>query len=111
MFGVIELSETMVAAGADKTPLQQTTESAYRQVFALLETLHYPYLFRFWNYIVAIDTHSFGLERYRQFNQGRQDVFLAPPIWRIAWVTHSRQSISRLMCAARICCCKLRPPR
>lgn len=77
LFGVIVLPETMFAAGADKTPLQQATESAYRQVFALLDTLRYPYLFRFWNYIADINTHSFGQERYRQFNLGRQDAFLA----------------------------------
>lgn len=77
LFGVIALSETLFEAGAGKTPLQQTTESAYSQVFELLDTLHYPYLFRFWNYIADINTHSFGLERYRQFNLGRQDAFLA----------------------------------
>ena len=77
LFGVIVLPETLFAADADKTPLQQATESAYRQVFALLDTLHYPYLFRFWNYIADINTHSFGLERYHQFNLGRQDAFLA----------------------------------
>lgn len=77
LFGAIVLPETMFEAGAGKTPLQQATESAYRQVFALLDTLHYPYLFRFWNYIADINTHSFGLERYRQFNLGRQDAFLA----------------------------------
>ena len=77
LFGVIVLPETMFAAGADKTPLQQATESAYRQVFALLDMLRYPHLFRFWNYIADINTHSFGQERYRQFNLGRQDAFLA----------------------------------
>ena len=77
LFGVMALSEAMFAGGADKTPLQQATESAYRQVFALLDTLGYPYLFRFWNYIADINSHSFGLERYRQFNLGRQDAFLA----------------------------------
>ena len=77
LFGVTVLSETMFEACADKTPLQQATESAYRQMFALLDTLHYPYLFRCWNYIADINTHSFGLERYRQFNLGRQDAFLA----------------------------------
>lgn len=77
LFGVITLSETLFEASADKTPLQQATESAYRQVFALLDTLHYPYLFRFWNYIADINAHSFGMERYRQFNLGRQDAFLA----------------------------------
>jgi enamine deaminase RidA (YjgF/YER057c/UK114 family) len=77
LFGVIVLSETLFAAAAEKTPLQQAAESSYRQMFALLDTLHYPYLFRCWNYIADINTHSFGLERYRQFNQGRQDAFLA----------------------------------
>lgn len=77
LFGVMALSETMFAGSTDKTPLQQATESAYRQVFALLDTLRYPYLFRFWNYIADINSHSFGLERYRQFNLGRQDAFLA----------------------------------
>ncbi len=77
LFGVIVLPETMFEFGPDKSPLQQATESAYRQVFALLDTLRYPYLFRFWNYIADINAHSFGLERYHQFNLGRQDAFLA----------------------------------
>ena len=77
LFGVMELSEALFETAVDKTPLQQTTEAAYRQVFALLEQLRFPYLFRFWNYIADINAHSFGLERYRQFNQGRQDAFLA----------------------------------
>lgn len=81
LFGVMVLPETTFKADADtdnhKTPLQQATESAYRQVFTLLDTLRYPYLFRFWNYIADINAHSFGLERYHQFNLGRQDAFLA----------------------------------
>lgn len=79
LFGVIILpdADTDTRIDNDKTPLQQATESAYRQVFALLDTLHYPHLFRFWNYITDINGHSFGLERYRQFNLGRQDAFLA----------------------------------
>ena len=77
LFGVIALTETMFDAGADKTPLQQAAESAYHQVFALLDSLRYPYLFRIWNYIADINSLSFGLERYRQFNLGRQDAFLA----------------------------------
>jgi hypothetical protein len=53
LFGVIVLSETLFAAAAEKTPLQQATESSYRQMFALLDTLHYPYLFRCWNYMLT----------------------------------------------------------
>jgi len=77
LFGIVLLSEAQFTEQPDKTPLQQATESAYRQVFGLLDTLDYPYLFRFWNYIADINTHSFGLERYRQFNLGRQEAFLA----------------------------------
>jgi chorismate lyase / 3-hydroxybenzoate synthase len=77
LFGVIVLPETMADADADKTPLQQATESAYRQVFSLIDTLRYPYLFRCWNYIADINSHSFGLERYQQFNLGRQAAFIA----------------------------------
>ena len=77
LFGAIALPETMFEAGAGKTPLQQAAESAYRQVFAMLDTLRFPYPFRFWNYIADINTHSFGQERYHQFNLGRQDAFLA----------------------------------
>lgn len=77
VFGVVLLSESQFSAKPDRTPLQQATESAYRQIFDLLERLEYPYLFRFWNYIASINTHSFGLERYWQFNLGRQEAFLA----------------------------------
>ena len=77
LFGVLVLTEPMERTDADKTPLQQTTESAYQQVFALLDQLRYPYLFRVWNYIADINVQSFGLERYQQFNLGRQDAFLA----------------------------------
>lgn len=77
LFGVIEQPETGFIAREGKTPLQQATEFAYRQIFALIELMRYPYLFRFWNYIADINGHSFELERYRQFNLGRQDAFLA----------------------------------
>lgn len=75
LFGVMVLPEPI--SGAGKTPLQQATELAYHQVFTLLDTLRFPYLFRVWNYLADINTHSFGLERYHQFNLGRQDAFLA----------------------------------
>ena len=75
LYGVINLPEADATEG--RTPLQQATESAYHQLFALLDTLHFPYLFRVWNYMADINLHSFGLERYQQFNQGRQDAFLA----------------------------------
>jgi hypothetical protein len=77
LFGVIALSESDFEATVDKTPLQQATEFAYSEIFALLETLQYPHLFRFWNYIVDINGISHGLERYWQFNMGRHDAFIS----------------------------------
>jgi enamine deaminase RidA (YjgF/YER057c/UK114 family) len=77
LFGVISVSESAFEATPDKTPLQQATEVAYREIFTLIETLQYPHLFRFWNYIADINTVSFELERYWQFNMGRYDAFVA----------------------------------
>ncbi|WP_198674609.1 Rid family hydrolase [Rhodoferax ferrireducens] len=77
LFGVIELAETDAGPDATSTPLQFATERAYRQIFGVLETLGYPFLFRLWNYMADINGHSHGQERYRQFNLGRQDAFLA----------------------------------
>ncbi|MHB8759751.1 MAG: chorismate transformation enzyme, FkbO/Hyg5 family [Thiobacillus sp.] len=75
LFGCVELDES---AGTDgKTPLQAATEAAYGSVFALLEARGYRDVLRFWNYFPAINTESHASERYRQFNVGRQDAFLA----------------------------------
>jgi enamine deaminase RidA (YjgF/YER057c/UK114 family) len=76
VFGVLALPETQFEAHADKTPLQQAAESAYGQVFALLDRLRFPQVLRFWNYFADINADSFGLERYRQFNFGRQAAFV-----------------------------------
>jgi chorismate lyase/3-hydroxybenzoate synthase len=76
IFGVIALAEADFS-NTDSPPLQQATEAAYRQIGALQDELHYPYVFRFWNYMADINGHSNGLERYRQFNLGRQQALLA----------------------------------
>ncbi|MDD4929324.1 MAG: hypothetical protein PHP85_08615 [Gallionella sp.] len=77
LFGVIALNEALFDATDDKTPLQQATASAYCQIFALLDAMPFPYLFRVWNYIARINEKSFDLERYQQFNRGRQEAFMA----------------------------------
>jgi chorismate lyase/3-hydroxybenzoate synthase len=76
IFGVIALAEADFS-NTDTPPLQQATEAAYQQIGALLDALRYPYVFRFWNYMADINGHSNGLERYRQFNLGRQHALLA----------------------------------
>jgi chorismate lyase / 3-hydroxybenzoate synthase len=77
LFGVIQMSETAFQTVTNQTPLQQATESAYCQIFSLIEQLQFPHIFRFWNYIADINVVSDQLERYRQFNIGRYNAFLA----------------------------------
>jgi enamine deaminase RidA (YjgF/YER057c/UK114 family) len=74
LFGILQVDEPVEAS---TSPLQQTTESAYRQIFALMASLGYPVSLRFWNYIAGINKVTHGLERYRQFNLGRQEAYLA----------------------------------
>ena len=74
LFGVIEFDENFFA-GAE-SPLQAATEEAYRRIFRLIEREGLPHLWRVWNYLADINRESDGLERYRQFNIGRQDAFL-----------------------------------
>ncbi|MDR3390815.1 MAG: hypothetical protein P4L77_03685 [Sulfuriferula sp.] len=76
LFGVIQLDESADDA-VQSSALQCSTERAYRQIFELLDKLGYPYVYRFWNYMADINRDSDGLERYRQFNLGRQDAFIA----------------------------------
>ena len=76
LFGVITLDETAYPFNGTAS-LQQAAEAAYRQIFALQDALGYPCLHRCWNYMADINGISHDLERYRQFNVGRQLAFLA----------------------------------
>lgn len=72
LFGIIEVDETSFASDS---PLRAATDAVYREIFALLDAKNYPHLWRIWNYIPAIHDEEAGLERYRQFNVGRQQAF------------------------------------
>lgn len=76
LYGVIELDEADFAGTADESPLQAASAEAYRRIFRLLDSQGLPHLWRVWNYLAAINLEIGGLERYRQFNIGRQDAFL-----------------------------------
>jgi len=76
LFGVIEFSEADFS-GMPVPPLQAASQAAYERIFALLDGQKLPYLWRVWNYLADINGEHDGLERYRQFNIGRQDAFLA----------------------------------
>jgi len=82
LFGSVALSESDVPelsgeAGGNESPLQRITKLAFQEIFGLLDKLNYPHLLRIWNYFPAINVESHGLERYRQFNVGRQQAFAA----------------------------------
>lgn len=83
LFGAVCLHEAdfdpqhVATNGEPDTALRRATERAYRELFALLDGEGYPHLLRVWNYLPAINKVEHGLERYRQFNIGRQDAFLA----------------------------------
>lgn len=76
LYGVIELDESLFIGDSERSPLQAASEEAYRCLFRLLEAQELPHLWRVWNYLADINGESHGLERYRQFNIGRQDAFL-----------------------------------
>ncbi len=76
LFGVIDLDEAE-SADDGRPPLQAASEAAYERIFRLLELHELPHLWRVWNYMADINAVSHGLERYRQFNIGRRDAFMA----------------------------------
>ncbi|WP_293776266.1 hypothetical protein [uncultured Oxalicibacterium sp.] len=76
LFGVIALKDNDTAVEDNAaSPLQAAAHAAYRQIFSLLHAQGFPYVLRFWNYMAAINADTHGLERYRQFNLGRQQAF------------------------------------
>jgi chorismate lyase / 3-hydroxybenzoate synthase len=77
LYGVVDVDEADFPATGGALPLQRATESAYRRIFALLDRQGYPHLWRAWNYLAEINVVQDGLERYRQFNIGRHDAFVA----------------------------------
>lgn len=77
LFGVIDLDEAEFAAVPGRPPLQVASEAAYDRIFRLLDAQKLPYLWRVWNYMADINAETHGLERYRQFNIGRRDAFIA----------------------------------
>ncbi len=59
------------------TALRAATDAGYRELFECIEGAGYPHLLRMWNYLPRINAIEDGLERYRQFNIGRQEAFVA----------------------------------
>lgn len=70
LFGAVRLAESAGDLGVN-------TAAAYRQIFAALDELAFPHLWRVWNFIPHINAEAAGLERYRRFNVARQEAFAA----------------------------------
>jgi chorismate lyase / 3-hydroxybenzoate synthase len=71
LVGSVRLEER--AAGG----LRAATQRAYASIFTLLDRSECRIPLRFWNYVPRINETLDGLERYRHFNIGRQEAFLA----------------------------------
>jgi chorismate lyase/3-hydroxybenzoate synthase len=56
--------------------LAEAARQAYEALFSALQDSGCPHPLRLWNYLPRINADSGGLERYRQFNIGRQQAFL-----------------------------------
>jgi chorismate lyase/3-hydroxybenzoate synthase len=65
-----------IAAAAASGDLTDLSRQVYADIFATLAQTSMPHLVRLWNYLPDINLAQAGLERYRQFNLGRQQAFL-----------------------------------
>ena len=84
LLGAIDLSET--TDRADDEGLSDLSHRAYSDLFKALDEAGTPHLLRIWNYLPRINGFNdsdgsaagqgTGLERYRQFNFGRQQAFM-----------------------------------
>jgi enamine deaminase RidA (YjgF/YER057c/UK114 family) len=75
LFGIVALDEAEFSTTGTTSPLQATTQAAYERIFLILKKEEFSYPLRFWNYMSDINGISHDLERYRQFNLGRQQAF------------------------------------
>jgi chorismate lyase / 3-hydroxybenzoate synthase len=56
--------------------LAEAARAAYAALFEALDACGRPHPLRLWNYLPRINVEAQGLERYRQFNIGRQQAFV-----------------------------------
>jgi chorismate lyase / 3-hydroxybenzoate synthase len=71
MLGAIDLDEAFEQQGVAALARQ-----AYRDLFEALRQTGCSHLLRIWNYLPQINGDGGGMERYRQFNAGRQEAFV-----------------------------------
>jgi chorismate lyase/3-hydroxybenzoate synthase len=71
LFGALTIAE-----GRDR-PLEAATQAAYLELFDHIEKTGYPHLIRVYHYLPRITQDETGVERYRRFNLGRHEAFVA----------------------------------
>ena len=64
------------AETGDDAGMQAAAHRAYADLFHVLAESASPHLLRLWNYFPGINADGGGVERYRQFNAGRQQAFI-----------------------------------
>lgn len=77
LFGTVSVEESAFRGADGVSALQQATRQVYSELFAALDEAGFPGLLRVWNYLPRINAIEDGVERYRQFNIGRQEAFSA----------------------------------
>ena len=71
LFGSLTLEQ-----GAGET-LQTLSKQAYTRIFEFIDHHNYRNMLRVWHYLPQINDDENGLERYRGFNVGRHEAFVA----------------------------------
>jgi chorismate lyase / 3-hydroxybenzoate synthase len=75
LFGSLTIAEHAIDARGEAKALLHATESAYQEIFDVLDETEHLHLIRIWNYLPEINAHAGGDERYRHFNSARQTAF------------------------------------
>ena len=77
LFGFIALNEADFPPTSEASTIQLASHAAYSAIFEMIGMAGFRHLVRCWNYLPRINAADGVLERYRQFNIGRQDAFIA----------------------------------
>ena len=75
LFGSLTIAERAIEAQSEAGALQLATETAYQEIFGVLDETNHRHLIRIWNYLPDINAQADGDERYRHFNAARQMAF------------------------------------
>lgn len=75
LFGALNIAERAIDAHGEAAALQLATETAYQEIFDVLNETGHRHLIRIWNYLPEINAQAGDDERYRHFNSARQMAF------------------------------------